>query len=43
MYWAVDGLCFALGVAAFVLSFTQKKPAYAWVGPAWIAAYPILL
>ena len=42
MYWIFDGLCFAAGVAAFVVSFTQHKPEYCWVGPVWIAIYPII-
>ena len=43
MYWIIDGLCFGAGIAGFVLSFTQKKPAYCWIGPVWIAVYPLLL
>ena len=42
MYWIFDGLCFAAGIAAFVLSFTSQKQSYCWVGPLWIALYPII-
>jgi hypothetical protein len=43
MYWAVDGLCFLSGVAEFVLSLVYKKEKYCWIGPLWIALYPVLL
>ena len=43
MYWIIDGLCFSAGIAGFILSFTEKKPAFCWVGPLWIAAYPLIL
>jgi hypothetical protein len=42
MYWIVDALCFAIGVTAFVLSFTEDRHRYAWIGPVWIVLYPLL-
>lgn len=43
MYWIIDGLCFTAGVAQFVLSFVYKKTSLCWLGPVWIAVYPVLL
>lgn len=43
VYWVIDGLCFAAGLAGFVISFVKKKPEYCWAGPLWIAVYPIIL
>lgn len=43
MYWVTDGLCFIAGVAEFVLSFVYKKTNYCWIGPLWIAVYPLIL
>lgn len=43
MYWIIDGICFVGGAAAFVVSIVAKKPKWCWIGPAWIAVYPIIL
>lgn len=43
MYWIIDGICFVGGAAAFVVSIVAKKPKWCWIGPAWIAVYPIVL
>lgn len=43
MYWIIDGLCFLLGIAYFILSFLYNFPFTCWVGIIWIIIYPLLL
>ena len=43
MYWIIDGLCFMLGLAQFILALVGKMYWSCWIGIVWIVVYPLLL